>query len=39
MLKADSYNKYDYDQALDEKHTGQKRYTVKDLSLRSGSEV
>ena len=39
MSKADNYDEYDYDQALGEKHTRQRRYTIKGLSMRSGSEV
>ena len=39
MLKADNYNEYDYDQASGEKHMGRKRYTIRGLSMRSGSEV
>ena len=39
MSKADDYNKYDYHQALGEKHTGQRQYTIRDLSIRSASEV
>ena len=39
MLKADNYNKYDYDQALSEKHTRQRQYTIRGLSMKSGLEV
>ena len=39
MSKVDNYNKYYYDQALVEKHTGRRQYTIRDLSMRSGSEV
>ena len=39
MSKADNYNEYDYNQALGEKHTGQKQYTIRGLSMWSGLEV
>ena len=39
MSKADNYNKYNYDQALSEKHIGQKQYTIRGLSMKSGSEI
>ena len=39
ILKADNYNKYNYYQALGKKHTGQRRYTIKCLSMRSSYKV
>ena len=39
MPKADNYNEYDYDQASGEKHMGQRQYTIRGLSMRSGSGV
>ena len=39
MSKADSYNEYDYDQALGKKYTRQKQYTIRGLSIRSKSEI
>ena len=36
MSKADNYNEYNYDQLLGKKYTGQKRYTIRGLSMRSG---
>ena len=39
MPKADNYNEYDYDQASGEEHAKQRQYTIRGLSMRSGSEV
>ena len=39
MLKADNYNKYDYDQASGEKLTRRRRYTLRGLSMRLGLEI
>ena len=39
MSKADNYNEYNYIQALGEKHTGRRQYTIRGLSMKSGSEV
>ena len=39
MPKADNYNEYDDDQASGEEHMRQRRYTIRGLSMRSGSGV
>ena len=39
MPKVDNYNKYNYDQVSGEEHAGQRRYTIRGLSMRSGSGV
>ena len=39
MLKADNYNKYDYNQVLGEKYTGRRQYTIRGLNMRFRLEV
>ena len=39
MPKANNYNEYNYDQVLDKKHMGWRQYTLRGLSMRSGSGV
>ena len=39
MSKADNYNKYNYDQVSGEKYTRQSQYTIRGLSMKSGSKV
>ena len=39
MSKADNYNEYDYNQASGEEHAGRRRYTIRGLSIGSGSGV
>ena len=39
MPKSDNYNKYNYDQASGEEYAGQRQYTIRGLSMRSGSGV
>ena len=39
MPKADNYNEYDYNQALGEKYTEQRRYTLRGLSMKFGLGV
>ena len=39
MSKEDNYNEYNYDQAIVEKHTGRRQYTIIGLSMKSGSGV
>ena len=36
MLKVNNYNEYNYNQVLGKKYIGQRRYTIKGLSMRSG---
>ena len=39
MPKADNYNKYNYNQTLGEEYVGRRQYTIRGLSMRSGSGV
>ena len=39
MLKIDIFNEYNYDQASSEKYTGQRRYTIRGLVTKLGSEI
>ena len=39
MSKKDDYNEYNYNQALGERYTRWKQYTIKCLNIRSRLEV